>query len=84
MMSPKMMSGSRASIAPGSLVQLRRTFNRRYISKIGCGWDLPDGVGVVIKSLGTDPNAHECFEVLFSDKMMTAWDDELEKLTDAP
>ena len=83
MMSPKMMSGSRASIAPGSLVQLRRTFNRRYISKLG-GVGNVDGVGVVIKSLGTDPNAHECFEVLFSDKMMTAWDDELEKLTDAP
>ena len=83
MMSPKMMRGSRASIAPGSLVQLRRTFNRRYISKLGCVGNV-DGVGVVIKSLGTDPNAHECFEVLFSDKMMTAWDDELEKLTDAP
>ena len=83
MMSPKMMSGSRASIAPGSLVQLRRTFNRRYISKLG-GVGNVDGVGVVIKSLGTDPNAHECFEVLFSDKMMTAWDDELEKLTDTP
>jgi len=34
--------------------------------------------------LGTDPNAHECFEVLFNDKMTTAWDDELEKLADTP
>jgi len=77
------MSGSKMSISPGSLVRLRSRYKRRYIPTFGQAAEV-EGPGVVIKSLGTDPNAHEYFEVLFNDKMMTAWDDELEKLTDAP
>lgn len=76
------MNGSRDSLAPGSLVQLRSQYKRRYAPTLGTINET--GVGVVIKSLGTDPNAHEYFEVLFNDKMMKAWDDELEKLTDTP
>ena len=83
MMSRKRTSGSKMSIAPGSLVQLRSRYKRRYAPTFGQMSEV-DGLGVVIKSLGTDPNYHEYFEVLFNDKMMKAWDDELEKLTDAP
>ena len=80
MMNLKRMSGSNMSIIPGSLVQLR--YKRRYVRQLGRAAEV-DVPGVVIKSLGTDPNSHECFEVLFSDKMMTAWDDELENLAEA-
>lgn len=82
MKSQKTMSGNRENFEPGSLVQLRSRYKRRYVPALG--QTAVAGVGVVIKSLGTDPNAHEYFEVLFNDKMMKAWDDELEKLTDAP
>ncbi len=68
------------SITPGSLVQLR--YKRRYIRQLGRTAEV-DVPGVVIKSFGTDPKSRECFEVLFSDKMMIAWDDELEKLNDS-
>lgn len=74
-----MTSGSRVSITPGSLVQLRHKYKNRQAPQL-----VIDGPGVVIKSLGTDPNAHECFQVLFTDKIITAWDDQLEKLTDSP
>lgn len=75
-----MMNGSEDSIAPGSLVQLRHI--GRYVP--GIGYSKVKDPGVVIKSLGIDPNSHECFQVLFRDKIMTAWDDELEKLADSP
>jgi hypothetical protein len=77
------MSGSNKPITPGSLVQLRPRYKGRYVPTLGKSATVA-GLGVVIKSLGTDPNAHEYFEVLFSDKMMTAWDDELEKMADTP
>ena len=77
------MSGSRVSITPGSLVKLRSRYKSRYVMTLGLSANVED-LGVVIKSLGTDPNAHECFEVLLNDKMTTAWDDELEKQADSP
>lgn len=40
-----------------------------------CGGNL----ALIIKSIGKDPNDHECFEVLVNDQVLMAWDDELEK-----
>jgi hypothetical protein len=34
-------------------------------------------MGVIIKSLGKDPNERECFEVLVKDRVLMVWEDEI-------
>lgn len=68
-----------SDLSPGSLVRLKLSRSPRSASMkqaLGtCGGNL----ALIIKSIGKDPNDHECFEVLVNDQVLMAWDDELEK-----
>jgi hypothetical protein len=65
-------------ITPGNLVYLRP---KGYASP---SWAIrpqvrvdESGMGVIIKSLGKDPNERECFEVLVKDRVLMVWEDEI-------
>ena len=66
--------------APGTLVYLRP---KNYSSPLWASLPVAKrddaGVAVVLKSIGRDRNDHEYFEVLVNDRLLMAWDDELEK-----
>ncbi len=68
------------NITPGNLVYLRpkgyssSTWSTRPLIRME-----DTGVGVVLKSLGKDPNERECFEVLVRDQVLMAWEDEMIK-----
>ena len=69
-----------STLVPGSLVYLRpKSYNSPLWAKRAVARYENSGPAVVIKSLGKDPNDHECFEVLANDQVLMAWDDELEK-----
>lgn len=71
--------------SPGSLVRLKTSHRARHVSlknfsPVKNASDNYDGnLAMIIKSVGKDPNDHECFEVLVNDQVLMAWDDELEK-----
>ncbi len=69
-----------AEFMPGSLVYLRpKGYNSPYWATRVTAKHEHSGPVVIIKSLGKDPNNHECFEVLANNQVLMAWDDELEK-----
>jgi hypothetical protein len=69
-----------SSFMPGSLAYLRsKNRNSPYWAARAITKHENTGPVVIIKSLGKDPNNHECFEVLVNDQVLMAWDDELEK-----
>lgn len=69
-----------AAFMPGSLVYLRpKGYSSPLWAKKAVAKHEHVGPVVIIKSLGKDPNNHECFEVLANDQVLMAWDDELEK-----
>lgn len=68
------------TFVPGSLAYLRsKGYNSPLWAKRIPSRHEHSGPVVIIKSLGKDPNNHECFEVLVNDQVLMAWDDELEK-----
>ena len=68
-----------STFMPGALVRLRSLYASRG-GKVKHINDRHDGIlAVIIKSIGTDPNNREYFEVLVNDQVLMAWDDELEK-----
>ena len=69
-----------AAFMPGSLAYLRpKGYSSPLWAKKAVAKHEHVGPVVIIKSLGKDPNNHECFEVLANDQVLMAWDDELEK-----
>ena len=75
-----------SDLSPGSLVRLKMLHRRaryasvRHASPMKHVSENYDGnLAMIIKSVGKDPNDHECFEVLVNDQVLMAWDDELEK-----
>lgn len=69
-----------STFVPGSLAYLRpKSYNSSLWARQAASRYESAGPVVVIKSLGKDPNDHECFEVLANDQVLMAWDDELEK-----
>lgn len=69
-----------SAFMPGSLAYLRsKGYNAPHWAKRTVTKHEHSGPVVIIKSLGKDPNNHECFEVLANDQVLMAWDDELEK-----
>ena len=69
-----------SAFTPGSLVYLRP---KSYSSPLWAHRPVTRlenaGLALIIKSLGKDSNDHEYFEVLVNDRVLMAWDDELEK-----
>ncbi len=69
-----------SSFAPGTLVYLKpKNYSSPLWAKLPVAGRNDGGVAVVLKSIGKDPNDHEYFEVLVNDRVLMAWDDELEK-----